>query len=352
MAEFADHDAIENRPECYGCHDPTARLDGVLLTDFSMSALTGTWRPTRDSVLWSFARCCSLYAINFMMSKLVVTKLEQFVKTIKRFGRGDLGERVTLQSGDEIGELADAFNRMADGLQTKERENRQLYDELQRKEIARGHLLEKLITVQEGERQRIARDLHDHLGQALSAMTMRMEAAENLAASEPDRLRERLEDAKSLALRAFEQTYELILNLRPIALDDLGLAAAIRSYAQQHLESREIAVEFAVNGKPRRLSPHLEINLFRIAQEAINNIAYQRRAIRETHLEFTDAQIQICVEDDGCGFDVTTGFELKDQGRGLGLLGMEERATFAQGICRIDSRPGAGTRVLVTIPLA
>ncbi len=346
---------IENRPACYGCHDPTARLDGVLLTDFSMSSIDQHLATNlRDSVLWSFAAMLlTIVAINFMMSKLVVTKLEQFVKTIKRFGRGDLGERVTLQSGDEIGELADAFNRMADGLQTQEKENRQLYNELQRKEIARGHLLEKLITVQEEERQRIARDLHDHLGQALSAMTMRMEAAENVAASEPDRLRERLEDAKSLALRAFEQTYELILNLRPIALDDLGLAAAVRSYAQQHLESRGIAVEFTVEGKTRRLSPHLEINLFRIAQEAINNIAYHANARRANlALEFTDAQIQISVEDDGCGFDLTTVFELKDQGRGLGLLGMEERATFAQGICSIHSRPGAGTRVLVTIPLA
>ena len=344
---------IQNRPACYGCHDASAWLNGVLLTDFSISSIDDHMATNlRDSILWSFAAMLlTIAAINVMMSRLVVTKLEQFVQTIKLFGRGRLDERVTIKSGDEIGELADAFNRMAEGLQTKEKESQQLYDELQRKEIARGHLLEKLITVQEDERQRIARDLHDHLGQALSAMTMRMQAAENIASSNPERLRERLEDAKSLALRAFEQTYEMILHLRPIALDDLGLVAAVRAYAQEHLESQGLAVECIVHGTQRRLSPHLEINLFRIAQEAMNNIAYHADAhCVKLMFEFADSQVQMCVEDDGCGFDLTTVFESKEQGRGLGLLGMKERATFAQGVCRIDSCPGAGTRVVVTIP--
>lgn len=346
---------IENRPECYGCHDSNARLNGVLLTDLSMANVDQYMATDlRDSILWSVGTMLlTILAINLLMSRLVVTKLEQFVKTIKRFGPGELSERVSLSGGDEIGELADAFNRMAAGLQAKELENKQLYEELQRKEAWRGQLLEKLNNAQEDERKRIARDLHDQLGQVLSAMTMEMDAAAHALPPDQARLKERLAHATAVATQAVEQTHALILDLRPTVLDDLGLIAALRSYAEQHLGPHSIEVRVAVQGPARRLPPRLEITLFRIVQEAINNIASHAAARRvEVALEFCDGRVQVVVQDDGCGFDTALLAHSVDGGRGLGLLGMQERAALAGGCFHVESQLGHGTRVVVTMPSA
>jgi signal transduction histidine kinase len=346
---------IENQPECYECHDSRARLNGVLLTDISLTGVDQYLATDlRDSVLWSFAvMLLAIIAVNLMMSTLVVTKLEQLVQTIKLFGRGDLGERALIASSDEVGELADAFNRMAEGLQAKEIENKQLYDELQHKEALRGQLLEKLNNAQEEERKRIARDLHDQLGQVLSAVTMEMDAAERALPPEQAGLKQRLLHARSVAARAVDRTHELMLDLRPIVLEDLGLLAALRSYAEQHLAPHGVEIKVAVQGIARRLPSGMEITLFRIVQEAINNIAKHASA---QHLglsfDFRDSFVQVTVQDDGCGFDVTSVFDSEDQGRGLGLLGMQERATFGGGTFQIESQPGHGTRIIVTMPVA
>ena len=346
---------IENQPECYACHDWRARLNGVLLTDISLTAVDQYLATDlRDSVLWSFGvMLLAIIAVNLMMSGLVVTKLEQLVKTIKLFGRGDLGERVAIASGDEVGELADAFNHMAEGLQAKEVENKQLYDELQHKEALRGQLLEKLNNAQEEERKRIARELHDQLGQVLSAAAMEMDAAERALPLEQAVLKQRLRHAGSVAARAVDQVHELILDLRPMVLEDLGLIAAVRSYAEHHLTPRGVEVKVVVSGMAKRLPPRIEITLFRIVQEAINNIANHAAAQHmRLVLEFHDSFVRVTVHDDGCGFDAAAVFDSEDHGRGLGLLGMQERATLAGGAFQIESQPTQGTRIIVTMPIA
>jgi signal transduction histidine kinase len=268
---------------------------------------------------------------------------------------------VRVESGDEIGELAGSFNQMAVGLGEKAQleqkvlerteELERLNEELRHKEAVRGQLLSKLITAQEEERKRVARDLHDQLGQALSAMTMGMEAAERALPSELDALKERLLRAKSLATRALEQTHELILDLRPIVLDDLGLIAAMRSYAEEHLVPRGVEVQVTQRGTARRLPPELEITLFRIVQEAINNIANHAAAQHASIvIEFRDSVVEVVVVDDGRGFDSATVFDPDDGGRGFGLLGMKERATLAEGTLDIDSQTGRGTRITITMP--
>ncbi|MCL5951956.1 MAG: HAMP domain-containing protein [Chloroflexi bacterium] len=345
---------IQNRPECYGCHDSNVWLNGVLLADVSMANVDQYMAvDLRDSILGSFAAMfLTIAAIHFLMSRLVVSKLERLVQSIKRFGRGDLGERVSITGGDEIGELGQAFNRMADGLQAKEKENQQLYAELQRKEVLRGQLLEKLNHAQEQERKRIARDLHDQLGQVLSAMTMEIEAAERALPPEQARLKERLLHARSVAINAMDQTHALILDLRPFVLDDLGLVPALRSYADQTLAPRGVQVQVTVAGPARRLPPEAETVLFRIAQEALNNIANHAAAQHATvALQFGEARVQVMIQDDGCGFDPVLPGSI-DEWRGLGLLGMQERATLAGGMVEIESKPGQGTRVLITMPFA
>ncbi|MBI5304489.1 MAG: HAMP domain-containing protein [Chloroflexi bacterium] len=344
---------IVNLPECQQCHRPQDAFNGVLITDVSMQAVDDSLAvDLNTNIAWSAAAIlATILVVNALMSRMVVTKLERLVEAIKRFSHGDLSQRVSVHSGDEIGELAASFNQMAEGLNERTRELERLNEELRRKENLRGQLLAKLISAQEEERKRVARDLHDQLGQALSAMTMGMEAAEGALPPQLDGLKERLLNAKILATRALEQTHELILDLRPIVLDDLGLIAAMRSYAEEHLVPRGVAVQVTVHGTARRLPPELEIALFRIAQEAINNIANHAAAQHvELALEFRDAAVQVVVQDDGRGFDPTTVFNSDKDGRGFGLLGMQERATLADGAFEIVSHPGRGTRIVITMP--
>lgn len=360
---FRNCKPIQNLTECQGCHSAQDRFNGVLVTDLSMQRVDESLdADLRTNILWSgTAILATILAVNMLMSRMVVTRVEELADAIKRFSHGDLRQRVPIESGDEVDDLAASFNRMAESLgekamleqQVVERteELERLNEELHRKEMLRGQLLTKLITAQEEERKRIARELHDQLAQALSAMTMGMEAAEQALPQHMQSLKARLLHAKALATAALEQTHELILDLRPVDLDDLGLTAAMRSYAEQHLVPRGIRVEVKVHGIPRRLLPELEIALFRIVQEAINNIANHAAARNvELQIDFQDSCVRLTVEDDGRGFEMASVAVPDEKGRGLGLLGMEERVTLAEGDFSVRSSPGHGTRIEISMP--
>lgn len=350
---FRNCKPILNQPACQTCHSAQDKFNGVLVTDLSMQKVDDLLAlDLRTNILWSsLAILATIIAVNALMSRMVVTRLERLVQAIRQFSRGDLASRVPkLSSQDEIADVAETFNRMAQQVLEHTRELERLNEELHRKETLRGQLLGKLITAQEEERKRIARDLHDQLGQALSAMTMGMEGAERALSPSQDGLRERLLHAKALAIHALEQTHALILDLRPVALEDLGLFPAMRSYAEQHLVPRGVDVQATVRGTPHRLAPEVEIALFRIVQEAINNIANhaQARHVR-IELEFCEASIRVLVEDDGCGFD--RAGVLMGTDAGLGLLGMQERVTLADGAFHLTSAPGCGTLIEIMLPI-
>lgn len=350
---FRNCKPIVNLPECQACHGTASPYNGVLVTDVSMRAVDESLaNDLRTNILWSAATIlATILVVNALMNRMVVTRVERMASAIKAFSRGDLGSRMHVQSGDELGELAESFNRMTAQVLDHTRELERLNEELRRKEMLRGQLLDKVITAQEEERKRVARDLHDQLGTALSAMTMGMQAAERALPPEMQALRDRLQHAKELATRALEQTHELILDLRPVALDDLGLSAAVRSYAEEHLTPRGIEVQVIVSGTPRRLAPELEITLFRILQEAINNIANHADAQHITlSLEFRADRVEAVLRDDGRGFDPASVLEPDQAGRGLGLLGMQERATLADGTFRVESQPGGGTTLTIRLP--
>ncbi len=348
---FRNCKPIANQTTCQGCHDPAISYNGVLVTDLSMQPVEELLAADlRTYLLWSSAAIVTtILAVNALMSRMVVTRLERLVRAIQQFSHGDLSNPVHTKNEDEISELGKSLNQMARQVLDHTRELERLNEELRHKETLRGQLLIKLITAQEEERKRIARELHDQLGQALSALTMGMEAVEHALPPSQDALRERLARAKALATDSLEQTHEMILDLRPVALDDLGLVAAVRQYAEQHLGQRGIEVQVSQSGSARRLKPELEIALFRIVQEAINNIAHHANA-QHVWLDFAfgEAHVQVSVRDDGCGFDPMQA--LNQSGHGFGLLGMQERATLADGTVRVESKPGDGTRVVITLP--
>ena len=231
-------------------------------------------------------------------------------------------------------------------------ENSILYEEAKQKEQLRGELLNRVISAQEEERKRIARELHDDYGQTLTGVIMGMESVEEMLPPGKSKLKEKVANSRSLVTRALEDIRRLTFDLRPSVLDDLGLISAIREYAHNHLEKKDIPVKFEGSGIPVRLSPAVETALFRIIQEATHNIIKHARASHvRMHLSLSNGNITVIVEDDGRGFDVDAAFK-PDAGRqSMGLLGIRERTALLGGTFTISSEHGKGTRLKVEIPL-
>jgi signal transduction histidine kinase len=225
-------------------------------------------------------------------------------------------------------------------------ENARLYEEVQRKEEIRRQLLDKLITAQEEERRRLSRELHDEVGQSLTALIMNLGSAEASVPPQFDAIRRHLGEIRGLLATTLEEIRRLMVDLRPTVLDDLGLIPAIRWFAETHFKRAQIEHLLEVAGNRRRLPPHVETALFRVVQEAITNIVRHSGARRaEVRLEFRDGLVAAEISDDGKGFDPKAA-----QG-GLGLLGMEERVTFLGGRWTIKTDLGAGTRISLEIPI-
>lgn len=267
---------------------------------------------------------------------------------VGRLGRSLEGMRVALK--ESLEGVARANQELERRVEERTRELEGLYRQLREREEWRGQLLRKVISAQEEERKRIARELHDETSQALTALAVGLETA--LATLPPGGSRERLEEARALAVRTLEDVHRLIFDLRPSVLDDLGLLSAIRWYADRHLAPLGIAVRCEFSGLDRRLPPQVETALFRAVQEAVTNIAKHAQA--ETVLiqcALREGTLTIEVEDDGKGFDPSSLAGPVRAGRGLGLLGIRERVELLGGTVQIESSPGRGARIALRVPV-
>jgi signal transduction histidine kinase len=294
--------------------------------------------------------------------------LSALVAAAGRIAGGDIDHPVPELGDDEVGGLArsfeamrtalarsiDALNRDRVDLERRVAERTQelagLYDDLRHHDERRGQLIRKTISAQEDERMRIARELHDETCQSLAALLMRFDAA--LAVKDPEELRARISEARSLVDRALGEVHRMIFDLRPSVLDDLGLVPAIQWFAARHLEPRGIAVRCELEGMASRLPPEIETALFRVAQEALTNVA--RHAGAEAVLIQIARRgdiVELEIEDDGNGFDPGLVAGPSPSGRGLGLMGMRERIELLGGSAQIESSPGHGTRLAFRVAL-
>ncbi len=232
-------------------------------------------------------------------------------------------------------------------------ENARLHQEVQRKEEIRGELLREIFSIQEEERRRIARELHDETSQVLASLTANLEAVSGMLPDSADKTRTILRKAQALSVSILDEIHRLIYELRPSLLDDLGLVAATRWLADISLRQAGIAVNFRTVGQERRLPSQLEATLFRVIQEGVHNIARHAHAKNAgLSLHFKKSTIRVHIKDDGRGFDVEEAISSKDRPRGLGLLGMKERVELVNGTLSIRSRPGGGgTEISIEIPL-
>lgn len=256
-----------------------------------------------------------------------------------------LGTRQPVQFSTEEEELLKAIgSQLAVAV-----ENARLYAEVQQKEQIRGELLGKALNAQEDERKRIARELHDETSQTLTAMLFTLDdAAECTQMSE---VRQRLERLRGLAEHTLDGVHKLIFDLRPSMLDHLGLVPALRSYAETRLAEQGVRVVVDEISAPRRLEPEVETAVFRVVQEAINNIA-RHAAARNVWIQFrvNHSDLTVTVEDDGIGFEPSTIQTSPGSLRGLGLMGMRERLEILGGNLELTSLPGQGTEIVITVP--
>ncbi|MGW2218477.1 sensor histidine kinase, partial [Nonomuraea sp. NPDC001684] len=201
---------------------------------------------------------------------------------------------------------------------------------------------ERILTAREEERRRLRRDLHDGLGQTLSAMAMTINMARMSLKKSPDAADELLRELHTGMGAVTDDIRELVYGLRPPALDDLGLARAVRELAGQSSPDTEIEVE--VEGSMTDLPAAVEVAVYRIVQEALTNIRRHARASRARIVLQRDSVLRVLVADDGRGLPAAYS-------AGVGLGSMRERAAELGGICVVNSGPGAGTRVEVMLPL-
>lgn len=218
-------------------------------------------------------------------------------------------------------------------------------------EEERVGVLRRLSTAQEKERQRIARELHDQIGQQVTALRLKLESIRSKCGDDHP-LREQVDQAREYATQIDEAADFLSFELRPSGLDDLGLRAAVRNFVREWSRKHNIPAEFHTTQTPRRcLNPEININVYRIVQEALHNILKHAGAKSvSVLLEFRKENLILIIEDDGIGFDSAAEAKAARLGGGLGLIGMSERCLIVGGKLAVESEHGKGTVLIGRIP--
>jgi signal transduction histidine kinase len=293
-----------------------------------MSEALGPVFWLRRLLVWgSLVTCAFAILLAWGAAQSVRRPILRLTGDAQRLARGDLRQPIAPAGIDEIGQLAAALEQMRKAL---------AQDELL------GRLLQKVIAAQEEERKRLARELHDETLQQLTALGMQLDLMTG-----PHKPLE----ARRLVDQMVDDLHRVIYDLRPSILDDLGLLPAIHWYAER-LSSRGVAVQFEFPETPPDLTPEARIAVYRVVQEALSNI--ERHAMADTVLvacNVSPTELTIEIEDDGTGFDPEEMRQPRENGQGLGLLGMRERLSLLDGTCTVESQPGQGTRVLIRLPL-
>lgn len=275
--------------------------------------------------------------VNYLVLRAAFEPLDSLERLADSVRDGDLSARASpLSSDPQLARLVDTFNGTL--------------DELERGQARLRELTTQVIEAQEAERQRIARELHDDTAQILFAQLLRVSA---LKSSPHEAVRITAESLETLTVEAIEGVRRLALELRPPALDDLGVREALGDLAQRFSENTGVEVDLVVTGSRDRLAPEAELVLYRVAQEAMTNVVKHAKAssARITLARWPD-RVDLTVDDNGTGFDPSVNRSRDSTGLGLGLFGMEERVLLVGGSLAIRTLAPTGTRVAVSLPLA
>ncbi len=291
-----------------------------------------------QSVLFTVLVLLFGVVVAMFLTRILAQPILELVEATRMVSRGDYTHRVHPWANDELGTLAQAFNQMSQDLA-------QIHELRQEREGLQRQLLEKVISTQEEERRRIARELHDSTSQSLTSLLVGLRMLETNC-KDPDQ--QQISDLRSVATQTLDEVHKLATQLRPNALDDLGLSAALERLTFEWQARHKVPIDLAITLKDSRLPEGVETALYRIIQETLTNVVRHAHAHSVSILvERRDGSVIAVIEDDGKGFEVCNS-----QGEyHLGLLGMRERAELLGGHLTIESNLGHGTSVFVEIPL-
>ncbi len=351
---FRSAQIINNEPICRDCHEEPSEHLGLLLTDLAFAPYQATiMRDVRDHFLWwALALFLTLGVVGLVFNRFVLLRLNALSKQMAIVGEGQQVSRLPDRPRDEIGRIAAAFNKMAAQVEEREAVNKALSKSLRRQSEQRGQLLTRLITAQENERKRVARDLHDALGQALTALSLRVQALKRFIGKEEKESSDQILEMENLLRETTETMYSMVLDLRPSVLDDLGLLPALRGHVERVFKPIGIQYNIDAEGVMERLPADIETALYRTFQEAINNVVRHAGASQvRIVLKRENGQFEGMVSDDGHGFDLDSVDLSGDSSRGLGILGMRERIYQSGGELQVITSPGKGTSVQVRMPI-
>ncbi len=313
----------------------------------------------------------------YLTTRSVIVPVEALTEATRRIAEGDLDSPIEPHGHDEVGVLARSFDEMRIRLKnsTEEfqalnreldarvqertaayeaaaRDNARLYAELQRKEQLRGELLHRVISAQEDERKRIARELHDETSQSLTALMVGLDTVQMAAAQDVQKANKHLASSHAIAETLLKNIHRLVADLRPTLLDDLGLIPAIAWYGEQRLKPLGINFQLDDRQMKTRLPTSTETALFRVVQEAMTNVVRHSRATAVTvRLAHEDHCVTLEISDNGLGFDPQALQPSNSHGQGLGLRGMQERASILGGEFQLQSAPGKGTIITIRVPV-
>ena len=304
----------------------------VVATLFAASAAASLNLSTRDQRTQFALLALTIVLvllINMLMIQRRFTPLERLIERVEAIDPqqpDDFDAPEVGAGSDEVGRLAASFRRLLGRIEAERRRSGRL-----------------ALRAQEEERKRLARDLHDEVNQALTAILLRLQAVSQDA---PPEVAEELAEVRRLVNQAMDELLRLARELRPTALDDHGLYSAIEGQVKRFSTQTGIAADLQMDGSPAELDPDRETAVFRIAQEALANVARHAgaTAVEVGVAPLGDRGVALTVRDDG------RGFSPEGESNGLGLNGMAERARLVGGELEIDSRPGGGTALSLRVP--
>lgn len=247
------------------------------------------------------------------------------------------GEEMADQVGTSIEFLADNFRELGSHLESAQQSR---------------NLGLHVIKAQEEERRRLARDIHDGPAQLLNSVVLRINVCQKLFNTDPERLYEELNQLKDLVRLSLQDVRKIIFDLRPMALDDLGLVPALRAFLKDYQARTGIETDFASFGNERRYDSAWEVAIFRLVQEALSNV-YKHAGATRVWVKIETAggrEIRASVKDDGAGFDPEKVM-VTSAGAKFGLVGMRERCELLGGSMEVLSAPGNGTKLNFVFPL-
>jgi two-component system sensor histidine kinase UhpB len=251
------------------------------------------------------------------------------------------------------GPTPEAIQSIAARVNELTKANERLFHELITAERRFRSVSRSVWRVQEEERRRLARELHDGIGQTLTALKNQLEVTRRQNGRSAEATEGRIDEALTMAAQALEDTRELSRLLRPAVLDDLGLAPAISWLARTVRERFSLEVALNVTGLDDRMDSEIETLAFRIVQEALTNVAkHSGAASARVEVNRTALHLYLRIADEGRGFDPRLDLDAGHQDGGVGLRGMRDRAELFGGTLSIDSTPGRGTRIEVRVPLS